>query len=151
MRELPDGVASGFQVRALAGSVAGAPSLEMLGAPAVVGPDGISRLHGSPQRAQGGRTWRLADSPTVIDVPAGLEVWVWVAYGDDRLGISNAATGYTVYVNPETGVELESRAGGFVFEPPCGLDNDPPPHPYRRLAALFDEMRASIRLQPMVP
>lgn len=147
VRGLPDGTSWGFQVRAVAGSVAGAASPERLGAPAVLGSDGIPQLGVYPQRAEGGRTWRLAESPTVIDVPAGLEVRLSEseAHGDSAFGISSAATDETVYVNTETGTELGSSFGGVVMEPPCGIN--PAGRPYRELDALFDQVRASIRLQ----
>ena len=145
VRELPDGTAWGFQVRAVAGSVAGAPSREVLGAPAVVGSDGLPQLLG--YRAGGGRTWRLGDSPTVIDVPAGLEVRrrVEEAYGGDAFVVSSAAASSWIVVNTATGTELDSGSDGLVPEILCGFDN---PRPWRQLVELFDEMRASIRLQP---
>ena len=53
-----------------------------------------------------------------------------------------------MYVNAETGTELGASFGGVVMEPPCGVN---PALPYRDLDALFDQVRASIPLQPFAP
>ena len=148
VRGLPDGTSWSFQVRAVAGNTAGAPSRLVHGASAVVGPDGVPQLRGYPQRAEGGRTWRLADSPTVIDVPADLEVELSEpdADGGTTFHITNAADDYGVYVNAETATELGTSFGWFVAEPPCGFNSRPATVDWDEL---FEQLRASIRLQPL--
>ena len=140
---LPEGTAWVFQVRAVAGSVAGAPSVEALGGTAVVGPDGIPQLHGYAQWAGGGRTWRLGDSPTVIDVPAGLVVHASPRYSDGQIAVSERTTGDWILVDVEAATETEFEGGIGSIVPPCGVS----------LAGhwqLVEQMRASLRLQPLV-
>ncbi len=145
----PEGTAWGFQVRAVADGVAGVPSLEVLGAPAVVGADGIPQLHGYVhgygQRAEGGRTWRLHDSATVIDVPGGLVVSASPPgyYSDGRIAVSEQSTGDWTLVDVEAAEEVGFEGGIVATVPPCGVW--PAGH-----AQLFDQMRASLRLQPVV-
>ena len=133
----------------MAGGVTGAESREAEGSPAVVGPDGIPELHVHTRAAGSGRTWRLADSPTVFNLPPGLEVRAWGRddLGDGVLAITSDAIAHTVYVHAETAVELESHGGGFLTAPPCDDQSTIPYH----LVELFDQMRASIRIQPIAP
>ena len=142
---LPDGISVGFQVRAMAGSMAGAASHEVFGAPAVVGPDGIPQLHGYPQWGQGGRTWRLHDSATIVDVPVGLAVGASSPghYSDGQVSVSEQSTGDWILVDVEAAAEIEFSGGRVAVVPPCGVW--PAGH-----AQLFDRMRASLRLQPIV-
>lgn len=144
VRGLPEGTAWVFQVRAVAGSVAGAPSVEALGGTAVVGPDGIPQLHDYPQWGEGGRTWRLHDSPTVIDVPVGLVVGASSPghYSGGLIGISEQSTGDWILVDVEAATEMAFEGGIVSMEPPCGFW--PASHD-----DLFDRMGASLRLQPM--
>ena len=141
---LPEGTAWVFQVRAVAGSVAGAPSVEALGGTAVVGPDGIPQLHGYCQWAEGGRTWRLGDSPTVIDVPVGLVVHASPSgrYSDGQISVSEQSTGDWILVDVQTATELSYEGGIVASVPPCGVG--PAGH-----WQLFEHMRAALRLQPI--
>ena len=142
---LPDLAAWDVQLRAVVGDIAGVEA-ERFATAALVGPDGIPQLHGSmPYTGQGGRTWRLGDSPTVIDVPAGLDLSVSSDYQPDGMfGVSDAVTGTWILVNAETAQEVEFEYGIVAVDPPCGLPGEGRP-------ALFDKMRASIRLQPIAP
>ena len=144
VRGLPEGTAWVFQVRAVAGSVAGAPSVEALGGTAVVGPDGIPQLHDYPQWGEGGRTWRLHDSPTVIDVPVGLVVGASSPghYSGGLIGISEQSTGDWILVDVEAATEMAFEGGIVSMEPPCGVGP-------AGLWQLFEQMRASLRLQPI--
>ena len=141
---LPEGTAWAFQVRAVAGSVAGAPATA-LGSSAVVGQDGIPQLYDYPQWGEGGRTWRLHDSPTVIDVPVGLAVGASPPghYSDGQVSVSEQSTGDWILVDVGTATEIEFSGGIVAVVPPCGVR--PAGH-----AQLFDRMRASLRLQPIV-
>lgn len=144
MSGLPEGTAWGFQVRAVAGSTVGIPSGERIGAPAVVGRDGIPQLHGYSQWAGGGRTWRLGDSPTVIDVPVGLVVDASPpdSYPDGQISVSEQTTGHSILVDVEAATEMSFEGGIVSTEPPCGVG---PPG----LWQLFEHMRGSLRLQPI--
>ncbi|MCY3881356.1 MAG: fibronectin type III domain-containing protein, partial [Chloroflexi bacterium] len=144
VRGLPEGTAWVFQVRAVAGSVAGAPSVEALGGTAVVGPDGIPQLHDYPQWGEGGRTWRLHDSPTVIDVPVGLVVGASSPghYSDGQIGVSEQTTGHWILVDVEAATEMALEGGIVSNERPCGVGP-------AGLWQLFEQMRASLRLQPV--
>ena len=59
-----------FEVRAVAGTVAGDGSGAVMGLPPIVGADGIPHMTRG-QISEGGRAWRLSASELVIDIPAG--------------------------------------------------------------------------------
>ena len=138
---LPNLAVWDFQVRARVGDAAGTESRWDLGGPAVVGPDGIPQLHRF-YNGEGGRTWRLGESPTVVDVPIGLVVGVLDRYSIGRFHVSDAAGVDGILVDAETASWGESGGGVYSNDPPCGGTSE-------RNRALFDAMRASVRLKPI--
>ena len=150
---LPAGTEWGFQVRAVADGAVGVPSHEMRGVPAVVGADGIPQLGYSwlgefgrtrSLLGEGGRTWRLHDSATIIDVPVGLVVSASPPghYSDPgHVSVTEQSTSDWVLVDVAAAAEVEFSRG-IVPNAPCQVR--PAGH-----AQLFDRMRASLRLQPI--
>ena len=139
---LPDLAAWDFQVRAVTGGIAGTDSMSWdFGAPAVEGPDRIPQLHRF-YNGEGGRTWRLGTSLLVIEVPTDLVVGVSDDYSDGAFGVSDAVSGDWILVDVETARELEFEGGIVGVNPPCGPASE-------RNRVLFDQMRASVRLQPI--
>ena len=137
---LPDLAAWDFQVRARVGDATGTAQTAF-GAPAVVGPDGIPQLHRF-YSGEGGGTWRLGESPTVVDVPIGLVVGVSDRYSGGRFLVSDAAGVDGILVDAETASWGESGGRVYSNDPPCGATSE-------RNRALFDQVRASVRLKPI--
>ena len=143
-----------FEVRPLMASVPGLASNIGVGATPYVGRDGIPRLNipyrteagfgwGSgflDQTVEGGRTYRLGDSDSVITIPAGLNMTNTLAALDIQVGLffdlRDVTTGNWVVLD-------------FRFnEVRRSVDSDgatPDPND------LFDQMVDSIRRQPELP
>ncbi len=92
-----------WQLRAVAGSLAGAASAAVEGSPASIGANGIPRLLPGNVN-EGGRAWRIGDG-AVIDVPAGTRLryggWGNVN-GETYVSVEDVASGWRQEINTTT-------------------------------------------------
>ncbi len=148
-----------FEVRPVAASGPGLPSNIGEGVTARVGRDGIPRLNVpyltaagfgiggglyGDQVVEGGRTYRLGDSESVITIPAGMNVTVGEVADDHRVGLffslDDVVTGSWVMLYFDF-YEVERS----ITPVEGGGDGAPDQN------ALFDQMLDSIRVQPEPP
>ena len=137
-----------FEVRAVAGSRTGEAAATVQGRPAYVGADGIpAMLPGDI--IEGGRTWRLHEGWTVVDVPAGTRLVggrVALSGGRGVVSFSDLATGATQVVDT-------ARAEGVGRYPPdparAGGQAPASASPARDVDAIFDQIMASARVEPV--
>ena len=141
-----------FEVRAVAGRQKGSASPSAEGRPAIIGADGIPLML-ADQIVEGGRTWRVAGGPTVIDVPAGTRLVGgrgWYSDGVVSVGFRDVATDSWQIVD----IDRAQGLGRVIVAPPgvaadAVVGGGAQDGASRDVGAIFDQIMGSARLVPV--
>lgn len=135
-----------FEVRAVAGTLAGQASDTVKGRPPIIDAHGIPEMAWG-QISEGGRTWRLSAGPTVIDVPAGTRLILeggGLQGGLVTVSFRDVESGSWQIVNIATGADLGREI--IAARPASGGKGTDAATERRDVGAIFDKIMASARI-----
>ena len=135
-----------YQMRAVAGTLAGEASEAVMGLPPIVGADGIPEMRWG-QISEGGRTWRLSAGPTVIDIPAGTRLILeggGLQGGLVTVSFRDVESGSWQIVNIATGADLGREI--IAARPASNGKGTDAATERRDVGAIFDQIMASARI-----
>ena len=135
-----------FEVRAVAGTLAGQASDTVKGRPPIIDTHGIPEMAWG-QISEGGRTWRLSAGPTVIDVPAGTRLILeggGLQGGLVTVSFRDVESGSWQIVNIATGADLGREI--IAARPASNGKGTDAATERRDVGAIFDKIMASARI-----
>ncbi len=135
-----------FEVRAVAGTLAGRASETVEGLAPIIGADGIPHMTWG-QISEGGRTWRLSAGPTVITIPAGTRLILeggGLQGGLVTVSFRDVESGSWQIVDIGTGDDLGREI--IAARPASNGKGTDAATERRDVGAIFDKIMASARI-----